>query len=103
MFARFAAFDDGLMTLATVATPDDADIRRQTRCCLTVRLTWQTAAGEHHPDHTFTCAEDVEMAVTAATCAASLAPAGIRLIEAAVSATGGKGGPWEPLTLGTSA
>lgn len=73
--------------------------RAQTACSLTVRFTWEVAEGHHHPEFTFTCSEDVEMAVTAARLAAEVAPTGIRLTNVDVSESGGRFGPWEPLNL----
>lgn len=78
-------------------------MRIQTACRLTVRFAWDVAADHNHPDYTFSCAEDREMAVTAALRAAEIAPRGIRLLGAAVSADGGRSGPWEPLELEESA
>lgn len=73
--------------------------RTQTACRLTVRFTWQVADGHSHPEFTFTCSQDIEMAATAARRAADGAPSGIRLVGAAVSESGGRFGPWEPLNL----
>lgn len=75
-------------------------MRRQVKCNLTVRLNWTVAAGNHHPEHTFTCAEDVEMAaemalqtrLTGSTYTA-------RLASVDVSPDGGRRIPWEPIDL----
>lgn len=69
----------------------------QTACNLTVRFRWEVDAGHNHPEHTFTCAQDVDMAASAARAAAVTAPRGIRLVGADVSETGGRHGPWVPV------
>lgn len=74
-------------------------MRTQTACRLTVRLAWEVGQGQYHPPFTFLCVEDVEMAATAARYAAEQATRGIRFLGVAVSATGGKAGPWEPIAL----
>ncbi|HMH76899.1 MAG TPA: hypothetical protein VK547_09765 [Candidatus Udaeobacter sp.] len=78
----------------------DAGLRVQTACCLTVRYRWDVADGENHPEFTFGCSEDREMAAVMAFRAAEVAPRGIGFLGADTSATGGRSGPWVPLDLG---
>lgn len=73
--------------------------RTQTECNLVVRLSWAIGAGHSHPEHTFLCAQDPAMAAQAAQRASDMSPAGLRLLGAATSATGGRDGQWEPLAL----
>jgi hypothetical protein len=74
-------------------------MRTKTTCCLTVRLSWDVAEGQHHPRYSFAYAEDLETAATSARYAAALSTKSIRLIGAEVSVTGDQAGPWEPLDL----
>jgi hypothetical protein len=75
-------------------------IRQQTACILTVRLRWGSAAGADLGGWaTFTCAEDEEMALTAASAAAERAPAADVLVGVDVSPTGGRDDDWRGITL----
>ena len=78
-------------------------MRTQKACCLTVRLRWDVALDHYHPQFTYTCAEDAEMAAAMARRAAEAAPRGVRFLGAEVSGSGGRFGPWEPLHLGACA
>ncbi len=89
------------MTVDAVAVVADADqrdpMRVQTECNLGVRLTWDVKGGHHHPRHTYTCVQDIEMAATAAIRAADYAPKGLTLVGVDVSPSSGRYHPWEPL------
>lgn len=75
-------------------------MRVQRECNLTVRLRWTVAPGNHHPEATFTCAEDVDMAAEIALqtrltgSAYTAALAGVD-----VSPDGGRYTPWKPVDL----
>lgn len=74
-------------------------MRVQTECNLTVRLRWHVDAGQNHPEFTYTCVQDLDMALKVATRAAENSPRGIRLTGVDVSPSGGRSHPWEPVTL----
>jgi hypothetical protein len=78
-------------------------LKPQVRCAFTIRFVWDVSPGQNHPAVSFGCAEDVEQAAEAARRASVMAPRGIRLTGAEVSASGGRFDPWEPLDLGASA
>lgn len=75
-------------------------MRVQRKCVLTVRLRWRVAAGNHHPEHTFTCAEDVEMAAEIALQTRLTGSAHTATLAGVdVSPDGGRHVPWEPIDL----
>lgn len=78
----------------------DPALRVQTRCGLTVRLSWTVSPGHYHPEHTFTCAEDVAMAVDIARNAALGSTADIAFAGLSVAADGGRLGVWTNIPIG---
>lgn len=74
-------------------------MRRQRECNLTVRFRWEVAAGQHHPEHTFSCAEDLPMAAQMALNIKFTVPRGIRFAGIDVSPDGGRHIPWQPVDL----
>jgi hypothetical protein len=74
-------------------------MRVQTECNLTVRLTWESTDNRPHPEHTFGCVQDEEMAITMASYASQSAPMARRLTGLEVSPSGGRHDPWKPLDL----
>lgn len=74
-------------------------MRTQTACKLTVRFRWEVDAGQHHPQFTYSCAQDIAMAIGIAARAAENSPRGIRLAGIDVSLSGGRWHPWEPVEL----
>lgn len=75
-------------------------MRVQRECNLTVRLRWTVAAGNHHPEATFTCAEDVDMAAEIALQTRLTGSAYTAVFAGVdVSPDGGRNIPWEPIDL----
>lgn len=90
-------------TAAHVIDNPHEPMREQTECNLGVRFTWDVTGGHHHPRHTYTCVQDIEMATTAAVRAAENAPQNnITLVGVDVSPSSGRFHPWEPLMFEVS-
>lgn len=70
---------------------------------MVVRFTWAVTEGHNHPRHTYTCVEDVETAKVAARHAGALSKTGVTLHGAEISATPGKAGPWESISIDSAA
>lgn len=74
-------------------------MRRQTECNLTVRLSWVVAPGNHHPEHTYTCAQDEEMAAELALRAELTQSAHAKFAGVDVSPDGGRKVAWQAIDL----
>lgn len=72
-------------------------MREQRKYNLTVRFRWEVAAGHYHPEHTYSCAQDLPMAAQMARNAELTVPRGIRFAGVDVSPDGGRYTQWQPV------